>query len=315
VLELENLIEVKGLKKYYSTGVFRHNYTKAVDGVSFSIRRGEIFGLVGESGCGKSTIARCLVRLIKPTAGQIYFEGEDLFSIKPNRLMQLRRKMQMIFQDADSSLNRRIRIRDLLAEPYKIHGLYKGEEEAAIQDLIKLVNLTPDLLSRFPHEISGGQRQRVGIARAIALNPDLIIADEPAASLDISMQAQIFELIKALQNDLNVGYLLISHNLRVVRLVANRIAVMYAGKIIEVGDTKDIIANPTHPYTQALFSCIFNYKEKKRIILKGESTRFDGFLSGCRFYPRCSQTLDICQHEEPGLKKIHANHSVACHRS
>ncbi len=311
---MNDLIEVKGLKKYYPNGVFRHSYTKAVDGISFSIKRGEIFGLVGESGCGKSTVGRCLIRLIKPSAGQIFFNGEDLYSLNPKQLMVLRRKMQMIFQDADGSLNSRMKIGPLLMEPFKIHHLHKGEEEAAAQRLIERVNLTPDLLSRFPFEISGGQRQRVGIARAIALNPELIIADEPAASLDVSVQAQIFDLMKKLQDELNIGYLLISHNLRVVRLVANRIAVMYAGKFIEVGDTQDITNNPLHPYTQALFSSISACGKKNKIVLSGEFTRMDSLLPGCRFYYRCPMAQDPCKFEEPGLKEISPNHLTACLR-
>jgi oligopeptide/dipeptide ABC transporter ATP-binding protein len=311
---MENLIEIKSLKKYYSSGIFHHIYIKAVDGVSFDIKRGEIFGLVGESGCGKSTVGRCLIRLIKPTSGEVYFEGEDLFSLKSSQLIKIRRKMQMIFQDADGSLNSKMNTRDLLREPFRINKLYKREEESAVQRLLELVNLTPDLLSRFPNELSGGQRQRIGIARAIALTPKLIIADEPAASLDVSVQAQIFELMKDLQKNLQVSYLLISHNLKVVCLMADRIAVMYAGKFVEVANTRDIIINPIHPYTQALFSSVSGSREKMKILLKGEYTRFDGLLPGCRLFARCSQALDICRSDEPGLKQIMADHSVACHR-
>lgn len=311
----EKLIEVKNLKKYFSSGIFRKSYVKAVDGVSFEIRKGETFALVGESGCGKSTVGRCTLRLIEPTSGEVYFKGINILGLN-RELRDLRRKMQIIFQDADGSLNPRMRILELLVEPLRVHGLLNGRGMAEALRLLELVNLTPDLLGRYPHELSGGQRQRVGIARAITLNPEFIVADEPAASLDLSVQAQMLDLMKRLQGEFGMGYLFISHNVNIVRLMAERIAVMYLGKFVEVGDTRKIFNGATHPYTQALLSAVPTTDpsaRQNRIVLEGEIPSPMNPPSGCRFHPRCPEAKAVCSEVEPALQDTGSGHLVACH--
>ena len=309
------LVEVKNLKKHFTSGLFRKSYVKAVDGVSFEIGEGETFALVGESGCGKSTVGRCILRLIEPTSGEVYFNSENILGSNGN-LRELRRKMQIIFQDGDGSLNPRMRVFDLLTEPLRVHRLINGQSREKAAGLMKLVNLTPDLLGRYPHELSGGQRQRIGIARAMSLNPEFVVADEPAASLDLSVQAQMLELMKRLQAEFGISYLFISHNLNVVKLMADRVAVMYLGKLVEVGDTEKIFNGSAHPYTQALLSAVPTTDpsaRRKRIVLKGEIPTPLNPPSGCRFHPRCPEAMGICSEIEPRLQEIGTGHSVACH--
>jgi len=309
------LVEVKNLKKHFTSGLFRKSYVKAVDGVSFEIGEGETFALVGESGCGKSTVGRCILRLIEPTSGEVYFNSENILGSNGN-LRELRRKMQIIFQDGDGSLNPRMRVFDLLTEPLRVHRLINGQSREKAAGLMKLVNLTPDLLGRYPHELSGGQRQRIGIARAMSLNPEFVVADEPAASLDLSVQAQMLELMKRLQAEFGISYLFISHNLNVVKLMADRVAVMYLGKLVEVGDAEKIFNGSAHPYTQALLSAVPTTDpsaRRKRIVLKGEIPTPLNPPSGCRFHPRCPEAMGICSEIEPRLQEIGTGHSVACH--
>ena len=311
----EKLIEVKKLKKHFSSGLLRKSSVKAIDGVSFEIRQGETLGLVGESGCGKSTVGRCLLRLIEPTSGEVYFKGIDILGLN-RELRDLRKKMQIIFQDADGSLNPRMRAFDLLVEPLRVHGLFNGRGTEEALKLLELVNLTPDLLCRYPHELSGGQRQRIGIARAMAVNPEFIVADESAASLDLSVQAQMLDLMKRLQEEFRVGYLFISHNLNMVRLMADRVAVMYLGRFVEVGDTKEIFNGAAHPYTKALLSAVpapTPTARKKRIVLNGEIPSPINPPSGCRFHPRCPEAKEICSEVEPLPQNTGGCHLVACH--
>ncbi|MBT9148991.1 MAG: ABC transporter ATP-binding protein [Dehalococcoidia bacterium] len=307
------LIEVKNLRKYFTSGLFRKSCVKAVDGVSFEVEEGETFALVGESGCGKSTVGRCILRLIEPTAGEVYFRGINISGSNGN-LRGLRKKMQMIFQDADGTLNPRMRVFDLITEPSRVHRLVNGREKAA--ELMEMVNLTPDLLGRYPHELSGGQRHRIGIARAMSLNPEFIVADELAASLDLSVQAQMLDLMKRLQAEFAIGYLFISHNLNVVKLMADRVAVMYLGKFVEVGDTRRIFSASAHPYTQALLSTVLNPNpsaRRKRIVLEGEIPSPLNPPSGCRFHPRCPEAKAICSEIEADLREIEDRHLVSCH--
>ena len=307
------LIEVEGLKKYYSSGVFQKSVVRAVDGISFKIGAGETFALVGESGCGKTTVGRCVLRLTEPTGGRVFFDGEDILGRKALD-RDMRKRMQIIFQDADGSLNPRMRVYDLILEPFRVHGLVKGDGYGQVCELMETVNLTPDLLSRYPHELSGGQRQRIGIARAVALSPRFIVADEPAASLDLSVQAQMLELMKKLQKDGGISYLYISHNLRIVRIMADRIGVMYLGKLVETGTKEDIFSRAAHPYTRALLSAIPSVDpaaRKKRILLEGDLPGPIDMPSGCRFHPRCPYREEKCKAEEPTLKGN--GHQVACH--
>ncbi len=316
----EQLIEVKNLKKNFASGIFRKNYVKAVDGISFDIARGETMALVGESGCGKSTVGRCVLNLIKPTSGKIYFKGEDI-SNAIKRKKNFRKKMQMIFQDADGSLNPRMKIYDLMLEPLIVHKLANkegpfGKTKEKLLHIMQIVNLTPDILDRYPNELSGGQRQRVGIARAIASNPEFIVADEPAASLDLSVQAGMLELMKRLQEELGIAYLYISHNLRVVKIVADRVAVMYLGRLVEMGNAEEIFQSPAHPYTRALLSAVPNADpttRRARTILKGEIPNFSVPPSGCGFYTRCPEVKPLCTREIPLKRRIGKGHLVWCH--
>ncbi len=309
------LIEVKDLKKRFSSGLFRESCVWGVDGISFEISKMETFALVGESGCGKSTVGRCVLRLIEPTSGEIYFKGVNILSLKGG-IRHLRKKMQIIFQDADGSLNPRMRVFDLILEPLKVHRKINGQERERAFELTKMVGLTPDILDRYPSELSGGQRQRVGIARAVALGPEFIVADEPAASLDLSAQAQILDLMKRLQARFEISYLFISHNLRVVKLMADKVAVMYLGKLVEVGDVKKIFNTPAHPYTQALISTVptkFPSPKKKGMVPKGEIPSHLNPPSGCGFHSRCPEAKGICSEIQPVLREIEDRHLVACH--
>lgn len=315
------LIEVKDLKKYFPIkgGIIGGTVqeVKAVDGVDFYIKRGETLALVGESGCGKTTVGRSILRLIEPTSGEIYFEDNDIMKIKRNEMLKLRHKMQIVFQDSNSSLNPRMLVRDIIAEPLVINGMKHGRElDERVNKLLETVGLNPIHAYRYPHEFSGGQRQRICISRALALNPQFIVLDEPTSSLDVSVQSQILNQLEDLQREFSLTYLFISHNLVVVKYLSDRVAVMYLGKIVESAVTDQLLDNTLHPYTQALLSAIPvpdpNYKNS-RIILKGEVPTSINPPSGCRFHTRCQYRMDICDKTEPELKDYGGEHFVACH--
>jgi peptide/nickel transport system ATP-binding protein len=296
-----------------------HKTVHAVDAVSLEVWRGETLGLVGESGCGKSTLGRCLVRLYEITSGKLEFEGSDISQAGTRQLRPIRRRMQMVFQDPYSSLNPRRRIADLLAEPLKVHGRRsRGEIRDRVAELMKLVELSPDHLNRFPHEFSGGQRQRIGIARALALEPSLVIADEPVSALDVSIQAQIVNLFADLQERLGLTYIFIAHDLSVVRQVSTRTAVMYLGSIVEMGPTEEIFQSPRHPYSEALISAVpvanlDRGTRRERIVLQGDVPSPMNPPSGCRFNPRCRYATERCRVERPKLRPLDGGRLVACH--
>ena len=317
------ILETRALGKRFSIGTRfsseGRRVVHAVDNVSLTVRRGETLGLVGESGCGKSTLARCLVRLYDITDGQLLFEGNDVTSKSLASLRPLRRRLQMVFQDPSASLNPRRRVGDLVAEPLRVHTKLSGAGiRQRVAELFELVGLLPDHVVRYPHEFSGGQRQRVGIARAIALNPDLVVLDEPVSALDVSVQAQIVNLLADLQDKLKLTYIFIAHDLSVVRQVSNRIAVMYLGSIVEEGASEDVFATPAHPYSQALISAVPVVEttpsgRRKRIILSGDVPSPLKPPSGCRFHPRCPVAQDLCRTERPALKEHRAGRKVGCH--
>lgn len=314
------LLEVRELKKYFPIrgGVFGKvlGYVYAVDGVNFSIRIGETLGLVGESGCGKTTVGRCILRLIEPTAGEIYFDGQNILELDRGKMRKLRSEMQIVFQDPYASLSPRLTIKDIVGEPLMIYGVAKGpKNREMVLTLLKKVGLSEDHLNRFPHEFSGGQRQRICIARALALNPKFIILDEPTSSTDVSVQAQTLNLLQDLQKELGLTYLFISHNLSVIEHISSRIAVMYLGKIVEISE-KSPFEERVHPYTQALFSAIPIPDpdiKTDRILLTGEVPNPTSPPSGCRFHPRCSKAMPKCRTDEPKLVDIGDGHLVACH--
>jgi oligopeptide transport system ATP-binding protein len=316
-----NLVEVKGLKKYFPTGggLFGAGVdtVKAVDDVSFSIRRGETFGLVGESGCGKSTTGRCILRLIEPTAGEVNFEGQDLLALGARDLRHLRREMQIIFQDPYASLNPRMQVGEIIAEPLSIHRVGTGRErKGRVGELLELVGLKPEHAARYPHEFSGGQRQRIGIARALALNPKFIVCDEPVSALDVSVQAQVVNLLQDLQERLGLTYLFISHGLSVVEHISTRVGIMYLGKLVEVAQSATIFRNPLHPYTRALLSAIPVPDpdiRRERLPLAGEIPTAVAPPSGCRFRTRCPLAEPQCAEAEPPLVEVEQDHFVACH--
>ena len=290
---------------------------KAVQDISFDIKKGETLGLVGESGCGKSTLGRCLIRLIEPTSGKIYFKNKDITNVGGNELRELRKKMQIIFQDPYASLNPRMTIGAILEEPLIIHNLFDSAKDRAdrIKELVNLVGLRPEHLSRYPHEFSGGQRQRVGIARALAVNPELIICDEPVSALDVSIQAQVINLLMELQQKLGLTYVFIAHDLKVVEHVSHRVAVMYLGKIVEMASSDELYKNPQHPYTKALLSAIPIPDPKpraERIILTGDVPSPMNPPPGCHFNPRCPQAGEECRQQVPQLKTTADNHFVSC---
>ncbi|MBU7314741.1 ABC transporter ATP-binding protein [Paenibacillus oleatilyticus] len=317
----EKLLEVRHVKKYFPVkkGLFanRQGYVKAVDDVSFSIFKGETFGLVGESGCGKSTLSRVLMRLTDADSGEIRFDGSDLLKLKGKELRRQRRKMQMVFQKPFESLNPRRTVGEIIGAPFEIHGEAAGrDKEQRVKRLLELVGLSPHYINRYPHEFSGGQRQRIGIARAIALNPKLVVCDEAVSALDVSIQSQILNLLNELQHEFGLTYLFISHNLSVVRHMSSRIAVMYLGKIVEIADAGELYANARHPYTKALLSAIPMPDPdfaKERIILSGDVPSPVNPPAGCRFCTRCAEALPICSEVAPDFVQISDKHAVACH--
>ena len=313
----EEIVLVRDLVKHFPIENSA-DVVKAVDGVSFGIRAGETLGLVGESGCGKSTVGRCLLRLHEPTSGEVIFEGRNIVGL-PNREMQaLRREMQIIFQDPYASLNPRLSILSIVSEPLKIHGISnKSDRAERVADLLAKVGLDPKYMHRYPHEFSGGQRQRIGIARALALNPKLIICDEPVSALDVSVQAQVVNLLQDLQAEFGLTYLFISHGLAVVEHISNRVAVMYLGKIVEVADSVQLYENPLQPYTQALLSAIpvpDPTKKRERIVLRGDVPTPINPPSGCRFRTRCPYAIEECAKVVPELREYEPGHYAACIR-
>jgi oligopeptide/dipeptide ABC transporter ATP-binding protein len=316
-----SLLSIRDLKKYFMlkrTTLFgTREKVYAVDGVSFDLQRGETLGLVGESGCGKSTLGRSILHLIEPTAGEIFFEGRDITELKPAQWKKLRAEMQIIFQDPYSSLNPRLTVEHIVGDALKTHGLASGSEVAGrVADMLDRVGIHREKMRCFPHEFSGGQRQRIGIARALILRPKLIICDEPVSALDVSIQAQVINLLSDLKAEFNLSYIMIAHDLSVVNHVSNRIAVMYLGKIIELTSNKKLLAKPLHPYTQALMSAVPVLdpdKKKKRITLKGDVPSPINPPSGCRFHPRCPKAMEICPRVEPQWAEVEPSHFTMCH--
>jgi len=326
MIENKNLLEVKNLKKYYNIrSSFFFNKAagsvKAVDDISFSIKQGETFGLVGESGCGKSTTARLILRLTPQTSGEIIYKDKNMLELKRSQMFKYRKEIQIIFQDPYASLSPRMTIGDIVSEPLDIHRVgTKSSRVKKVKETLKIVGLNPEHINRYPHEFSGGQRQRIGVARAIVLQPELIICDEPVSALDVSVQAQILNLMLDLQKEFNLTYLFIAHDLSVVKYVSNKIGVMYLGKIVEIAPAEELYLNPLHPYTMGLLSAIpipdpKLENQRKRIILPGDVPSPINPPKGCRFHPRCPNAQDICSKEEPQLKNYSESgddHFAAC---
>jgi len=322
--QAKKLLQVQGLKKYFpvSTGLVFSRHTrsvKAVDDVSFEVYDGETLGLVGETGCGKTTVARTLLQLYRPTSGQILFDGINLTELPENEMRKIRSRMQMIFQDPYASLNPRMTVGAIISAPLDVHTqMSRNEKREKVQELLQLVGLNPDFVNRYPHEFSGGQRQRIGIARALALNPELVVCDEPISSLDVSIQAQVVNLLEELQDRLGMTYIFVAHDLSMVRHISDRIIVMYLGKVMELADRNEIYLRPQHPYTKALMSAVPIPNPKKartrqRIILQGDIPSPLNPPLGCNFNTRCPIAQEICFKEEPVYREIEAGHYIACH--
>jgi oligopeptide transport system ATP-binding protein len=314
------LVEVKNLRKYFpiKKGIFSRtvNHVKAVDGLDFTIYKGETLGLVGESGCGKSTTGRTILQLLKPSEGEVLYEGKNLVAMPKNELRKLRRDLQIVFQDPYASLDPRLTVGEVISEPLEIHNICSGKEkQKRVEKLLNDVGLNSFHANRYAHEFSGGQRQRIGIARALALNPKLIVADEPVSALDVSIQSQVITLLQDLQEQYNLTYLFIAHDLSVVKHISDRVGVMYLGRIVEIGDKDDIYDNPLHPYTKSLLSAVpvpNPLVKRERIILKGDVPSPSNPPTGCTFHTRCSECMEICRTERPKFKQVEGRY-IACH--